>query len=247
MDIVIPQNESLWGTRFSGLHYCLESISDSGNVPVVMDAWDCPLVNEFRKIYRHNSPNPRWFECWCFETWILLAEWMKKNSKRVVMKTDSDTLFFDDMEKFWEKSGNPVCNHPSSTSFVTVEIAQRIVDFLFESFRCDLSVEVCSPNHVCDMYMLKRWMKNRNGYLDLADPCRPEIIDTNLFESFDGLKFEDHKDIQFVKLKAAWVRPTTVTQMLTIHCWGRAKTLMGKIYDQAKQSRNGDVVRLCLD
>lgn len=231
MEIVIPQNREIWrGKLFGPLPTTIKCAERHGNQVTVLEPFPCPAVDEFRAMYRHSSPNGELFERWCFETWLYLAQWMTDHNKDVIFRCDSDCLVFANMGEVYDSIGRPPFTVPTSDSFVTRETANKIADYIMSTFREGKEVERCAPHHVADIHILYP-IASDLGAVNLVFGER--IIDVNLFTCPKAESFEGHKSIVFHKGVPYWVHPLGESQMLTIHCWGPAKSKIAQIHAQS--------------
>ena len=244
MEIVIPQSTQVFGGYFKFLDIAKQSAVTFGNTVSILEPFPCPAVEEFRAHYFHDSPNPDWFEKWCFEQWLLLADWMNANNKEVVFKMDSDCLVFFDLERLWDSIARPMFTIPNADTFVTRSGARLMAEYILESFRIGKAKERCAPGCcLSDCYLLDT-EKRRLGSVDMT--TGEWVIDTTPFNLHGAPPFEGHKDIWFIQGQPVWIRPSGYSRMLTIHCWGDAKYKMDVIWSQSRQSIGGSHVRFHL-
>jgi len=245
MEVVIPQSPEVWGGRyFKFLEVTKAAALAYGNTVSVLEPFHCPAVDEFRKHYRHQSPNPPWFEMWCFEQWLLMYDWMKSTGRDVVFKIDSDCLVFVDLQRLWESAGKPRFTLPTPESFLTLEGAAILAEYILDSFKSGKEIDRCERGQcLCDGHLFIPF-KQQMKAPDLQSP--EQTMDTGIFNIHKGPSFEGHKDIWFVNGQPCWVRPDGYTRMLTIHCWGHAKHKMDVIWDQSRRSRGTAPVRLSI-
>ena len=194
MEIVIPQCPAIWGGYFSFLGVTMEAAKAHSNTVTVMEPFPCPLVSEFRKYYRHSSPNPVWFQMWTFEQWLYLAQWMTDTKRTIVVKMDSDCMVFADLQRVWDQTKNPRLTLPVPDTFITVGAANLIAEYIVKSFCDGREREICNPQHVCDFAILHPFFHSF-GASDLRDDHGHGLIDNNLFLTDGNPSFETHKDI----------------------------------------------------
>ena len=246
MLVVIPQNPEVWKGYFQHLKVTKEAAVAYGNSVFVLEPFPCPAVDEFRKYYLHNSPNPVWFERWCFEQWIYLAEWMELANQKVVFKIDSDTLIFTDLGKIWKDCGCPTITTWVPDMFITANMAMQVSNYIIETFREGLEIERQLPaNHASDQSVIGSFVKGRSSDPLWLNNSETMLCDS-LFSTHEGPTYEDHKDVWFVQGQPCWVRPNCYTKLLTLHCWGAAKTKMDVIWNQSRSSIGVNPVRLAI-
>jgi hypothetical protein len=247
MEVVIPDFPELFGGPFVGLPYSRLAAETFNNVVTVLNPFDCPGVTEFRKFYKHDSPNAPWFEQLCFEQWLLIAEWMRRNKKEVIFKADSDTLIFANLQKYWEDNGMPRGSIPAPDSFVTLEYAEFYEHLILNSFQNGTAGYISRKwgEHVADQFLLKDLL------VQMRCPCfdsgkQSAVVDTGLYDLGGMPVHEGHKDIWFINGQPIWIRDIGFQKMLTLHCWGPSKKMMKSIWDQSRSSVNSNPVRLTL-
>ena len=245
MEVVIPQSPKLHDVYFTFLYAAKEAATAYGNTVSIIEPFPCPAVDEFRKHYVHHSPNPAWFEQWCFEQWLLIADWMEQNNRDVVFKIDSDCLVFANMQNLWESIGRPRFSLPLNQSFVTKAAAREYSDYILKRFGNEKELEQNLPKpFLSDMYLLEEYLKQQ-GAVDLSNWRNLDsIIDVHLLSLLDGPGVFSQKDIWFVNGQPCCVRANGYTRMLTLHCWGTAKDKMGAIWDQSRRSLGTSPTRL---
>jgi len=93
---------------------------------------------EFEKIYQHMSYNKKQYELFCFQRWLILNEYVKKNNIPVFAHIDSDVLLFSNAEKYYDKYLKNYdfcyvwsCGH---VFFWTPKGLEHFSDFLFDQY-----------------------------------------------------------------------------------------------------------------
>lgn len=238
MTVVIPQNKELnSGQLFQHLDLTVRAAQAYGNRVFVMEPFESAAVKVFRQHYKHHSPNPGFFEKWCFEQWILLSEWLLYAGLDCVFKIDSDVLLFTDVGAV--RSRCPWI----STDYITAEQAMLLPDQIIGAFKSGEARTICAKHggHVCDMNLLPEFL---GSSVDAAYNFHELAYDMNLYLCHTDTPVDGHKDIWFVNGQPLWVRSTGFTKMLSLHCWGPSKDHMPRIMEQSRQSIGNQPVRL---
>jgi hypothetical protein len=248
MEVVIPQNPEVWKGYFQHLDIAIEAARTYGNTVEVLEPFPCAAVDEFRKHYRHNSPNAVWFQQWTFEQWLLLAEWMKTSNREVVFKIDSDALVFTNLQQLWESVGKPSPTRWIPEIFVTAKVAMDFSDYIIETFKKGLEIErqaLGGGTHAADQSILGGLVTSLNAP-NLSCIRSREMLDDSIFSTHSEQVYEGHKDIWFVQGQPCWIRSGGYTRLLTMHCWAAAKKKMDAIWHQSRLSIGGPPVRMHL-
>jgi len=246
MEVVIPQAPELWNGYFPHLEITKEAAITYGNSVFVLEPFPCPAVDEFRKHYRHNGPNSKWFQQWTFEQWLYLAEWMRQTNREVVFKIDSDTLIFTNLERLWHDAGKPPITTWVPDTFITASMAMEVSDYIVETYRIGQELERQKPrDHASDQSIIGTFIRNM-GTVALCSIRDREMLDDSLYQTHSETIHESHKDVWFVQGQPCWIRANGYIRLLTLHCWGAAKKKIDVIWTQSRQSIGGHPVRLNL-
>lgn len=200
--------------------------------------WQTDLINTYKP--HHTSENPIEFELWCLERWYWICKWIIENNEPGALAIDSDVLLFCDVNKVDLSSA-----WMTPTLFVSREVAGRlpkeIIRVLSEgSFK--ETMKRLGGKHLSDMYVLPA----TGCFNSKRQMGAEESFDGNLFFREGTAGFEGHKDIYFINGKPYWPRSGSLTKLLSIHCWGKAKKKMGSIWSQSLRSIDGKFQRLTL-
>lgn len=254
MDVVIYQVGG-----FPGLQQCLESIRFyspksvvhvlGDNIPFLAPTPIKPystFADKFASVYVHHSINPHEFELRCFQRWCVIIQYARAIGLSRFFCCDSDVLVFDDLElasKQWEGCQLTM---PMGSSFIydvrALELFVRFFMWYYQKpnsrLRLQLEQEYIEGKRssISDMTLADSFLKVIKTK-DAADWTQNIIVDPNIalinnYHSRDGQK------------RIYWIlgRPYCVTEdnrivrMVSVHCWGKAKTHMRQFLDEAYAS-----------
>ena len=208
----------------------MRSVRDSGNKPHVAHTQSA-AISDFRKLYKHNSINPEWFERWCFERWFTIRDYMEEHKLNVAFVIDCDMLVYPGLDELYAKlPPNTLYTLPAVAPFMALEGVGHICDYITSIFQSNLAETICKlasyPGHesVQDYKIITHHLQNLAP--DLYVDYRPMVIDRNWCLPINDLPLVDnHKDIEFRN----GIPYVDEYQMVTLHYWG-SKDHLNSIY-----------------
>ena len=219
-----------------------------------------PAIVEFKKYYRHMSPNPYEYELFCFLRWFYLLEYMREYKLKRVLYLDSDCLLFSSSTAIeaWVGSNTlsglsiPEQVHESyewcvsgHSSYWTVGMLERFCDFALQSYVTPLYLKMydekwTKARHggICDMTALYLfWRENEENIFNMAAHRDGAVFDHNINSSFNYLDGEyavlfGTKKLIFEDGIPKFVLEKTHEKILAhaLHCQGTAKRLIPSYY-----------------
>ena len=263
MKIVIPQKPAIassMGATPQGFFPALDSTKQvaqaHGNEVVAltpeMVAGVCDLT-AFNAAYREqaNSPNPPWFEEWCFEQWFMIRAWMDQHQERLIFKSEADALIFFNVNEFWSELPHrpQFGTWPSQSCVVTREGVEAICSCFLNTMLSRTAHAFKGGDPISDWTMIKGLMKSMPGrFLDMTGETvdRDAVIDDDLLNLTDEARYKRLKDIWFLGGTPWWFMAKRKTRrMLTIHC-RIAKRDVPLVVGQWRRSLAGERTRLYL-
>ena len=136
----------------------------------------------FQEVYIHDSPNNFSYECFCFQRWMIINEYVEhKAINGNFCCLDSDALLYIDIKDIFNEmeSGFAVCDEvgPQYLMFKDAKILERYCKFIVDCFTNDVESRYLRgyiaqnrhilPVHINDMATLGAFAKNTQ-HLDLG-------------------------------------------------------------------------------
>ncbi len=157
---------------------------------------------QFVKVYKHFSPNPRDYELACFRRYFVIYEFMKQNHMKSAVMVDSDEMLYVDLSNFnledydvaftvmlddWEYAWS-IC---PAVMYFKFEALENIIDYMIDTYSYNINIfdgklEAHKKEHmhggICDMTLVYLWYKNQNKYkiYDFYEDKFEGWFDTNI-------------------------------------------------------------------
>ena len=211
-------------------------------------------IEEFEKMYVHLSPNIFEFERFCFERWLHIRNFIRREGLEFFLHLDSDDLIFCNVDEVFGKFKGydfTVCHRigPCNTLFNKKSIEQF----------CDIMLSVFQDPHGLDRYRIRRnlndmevfgWYKEKVSinYLDISIPRDGICFDGSIYAS-SGFEMEKgKKKIYWIDDRpyGKWLESGEKIPFMALHCQGRAKYSVYKYaLDEDKKHRESFYKTLC--
>lgn len=203
---------------------------------------------EFEKNYVHMSPNKIGYECFCFQRWFVLNEYLKSiNCSERIVYLDTDVLIYSNLtdyaSKYLDDYDVSVCKEQGPQyTFILPNVLQDLCDFLMKNYADDqLLSELKKYYHdkflskgayggICDMTLLE-WFVKTKKFFD-TNIIRDNTIFDNSINASEGFKMRGNIK-KVYKDKDGFYGLLSKGEKIYfngLHFQGAAKRLMYKYY-----------------
>ena len=211
-------------------------------------------ANEFSKIYRHFSTLSRRFECFCFQRWFILRDFLVANKLDKCLYLDSDTLLYADVtleQKKFEEFDFTLSQMTSGCTFFlnSVEALDAFCDFVIniytkkDRYHYDKMVSHFAvrkknnlPGGVCDMTAFGLYREGHFGEIGEV----AQIIDGSVYDPAISIPTPGFEMINGIK-KITWkngkpygkhLKTKKEIRFNSLQFHGGTTSLMGQYYKQ---------------
>ena len=146
-------------------------------------------AEEFKRHYKHMSPNPYGYELFCFQRWFIIQDFAEKNNLNHFLCLDSDVLIYcaiDSVFQKWLNSDITICqpNGPQYTLFNRKSL-QQFCNFMLSHYTQHEKYEqlkqwysLIAFGGICDMTFIKYYAQTPT--IHVVDTS--EIFDASCFD-----------------------------------------------------------------
>ena len=206
-------------------------------------------AEQFEKVFVNMSPNPAGYECFCFQRWMILDEFLKERKDiSSFVYLDTDVLLYTDITEYWEKHLKnidvTVCKDQGPQyTFLNKKSLHELAEFMFcyyenndassklKSYYYSNFIEANRYGGICDMTLLEWYAKTKN-YQDTNVPIEGALFDNSINQSEGFAMSGKRKKIKFKNGKpfGILINGKGDIQFLGLHFQGDAKWFMYRFY-----------------